>query len=66
MIQISFTRDWHTPQVIWYDEEEEKPIEYPQDFKGYEYLSDEEALKMLEDEFVTKATKDAIRKVLLY
>ena len=62
MIQLSYTSDWFTPQVIWFDERfDEEPLEYSPYFRDYQYLSDEEALKMLEDEFVTDATKLLLR-----
>jgi hypothetical protein len=66
MIQISFTRDYHTPLFTWYDEDETKPDEYPLHFRGYEYLTDEEALQMLDDQYVTNQTKEALKKILLY
>lgn len=63
MIQICFTKDWGTPNFTWYDEEEQKPDEYPLHFRGYEYLTDEEAIKLLDDPNVTEQTKKAIKQI---
>ena len=65
MIQLSYTKDYYTPVIISYDEDEPKPDEYPLHFRGYEYLTDEEALQMLDDQYVTNQTKEALKKILL-
>ena len=64
MIQLSYTKDYYTPVIISYDEDEIKPHEYPLHFCGYEYLTDAEALAMLDDEHVTDATKEALKEIL--
>jgi len=64
MIQLSFTNDLYTPHVIRYEYEDSKPVEYHWHFRGYEYLTNEEALAMLEDDYVDKDTKTAIRQAL--
>jgi len=64
MIQICYTKDWGTPSFTWYDELEEPPNEYPLHFRGYEYLTDEAAIELLNDPNVTTETKKAIKQIL--
>lgn len=62
MIQLSFTKDLHTPVAIYFTEND--PDEYHHHFHSYEYLDDSEAIAMLQDEFVTNETKKAIKEAL--
>jgi len=62
MIQLSFTKDLQTPNAIHFDDE--KPEEYFWHFYNYQYLSDDEALALLNDDCVSPTVKQAISEVL--
>ena len=65
MIQLSYTSDHFVPCALRYDPDiNDTPEEYNWHFRGYEYLTDEEALAMLEDDYMDKDTKTAIRQAL--
>jgi hypothetical protein len=61
MIQLSFTKDLQTPNAIYFDDE--KPEEYSWHF-FYKYLSDDEALALLDDDCVSPTVKQVILEVL--
>jgi hypothetical protein len=64
MIQISYTKDLHTPNVIYFNLDwDEKPHEYHYHFSHYRYYSDKEALEILEDETESSELKNAIAEV---
>jgi hypothetical protein len=64
MIQISYTKDLHTPNVIYFNPDwDEKPHEYHHHFCHYRYYSDKEALEILEDETESSELKNAIAEV---
>lgn len=64
MIQLSFTKDMHTPQAIWFDLlKDARPEEYHWHF-SYEYLTDEEAEEMLNDPFVSESVKTELANAL--
>lgn len=66
MIQLSYTKDWHTPQAIWFDLlSDPKPIEYHHHFYDYQYLTEGDAEQMLNDPYVTQSVKDILQKTLL-
>ena len=66
MIQLSFTKDLHTPVAIWFDLlMDEKPIEYDHHFYNYQYLTEEEAEQMLYDPHTTKSVKQALEDALI-
>ena len=61
MIQLSFTKDLHTPHAVWFDLLwDEKPNEYPRHFSNYQYLTEEEAEQMLDDPHVTDSVKQTL------
>jgi hypothetical protein len=65
MIQLSFTSDLHTPNAVWFDLlYDQMPEEYPNHFKNYEYLTEEDAEQMLDDPYVTDSVKKALSEVL--
>ena len=65
MIQLSFTRDLHTPNAVWFDLlYDQMPEEYPNHFKNYEYLTEEDAEQMLDDPYVTDSVKEALWEAL--
>ena len=65
MIQLSHTKDLHTPVAIWFDLlHEPRPDEYDKHFYGYQYLTEEEAEQMLDDPFVTESVKEALSDAL--
>lgn len=58
MIQLSFTKDLNTPVAIWFDLlQDERPNEYYYHFYDYQYLTEEDAEKMLSDPFVSESVK---------
>ncbi len=64
MIQISYTKDLHTPNVVYFNPDwDEKPHEYHHHFSHYRYYSDKEALEILEDETESPEVKKAIIEV---
>jgi hypothetical protein len=64
MIQISYTKDLYTPNVVYFNPEwDEKPHEYHHHFSHYRYYSDKEALEILEDETESTEVKNAIAGV---
>jgi hypothetical protein len=64
MIQISYTKDLYTPNVVYFNPEwDEKPHEYHHHFSHYRYYSDKEALEILEDETESIEVKNAIAGV---
>lgn len=64
MIQLSFTKDMHTPQAIWFDLlHDEKPEEYHWHFR-YVYLTEEEAEEMLNNPYVTESVKTELANAL--
>jgi hypothetical protein len=64
MIQISYTKDLHTPNVVYFNPDwDEKPYEYHHHFSYYRYYSDKEALEILEDETESPELKNAISEV---
>jgi hypothetical protein len=64
MIQISYTKDLHTPNVVYFNPDwDEKPHEYHHHFSHYRYYSDKEALEILEDESESSELKNAISEV---
>ena len=65
MIQLSFTNDLHTPVAVWFDLlYDEMPHEYPNNFNSYEYLTEEDAEKMLDDAYVTDSVKEVLWEAL--
>jgi hypothetical protein len=65
MIQLSFTKDLHTPNAVWFDLLwDDKPDEYHNHFYGYQYLTEEEAEQMLDDPFITNSVKQELESVL--
>ena len=65
MILLCYTNNYFTPVAIRYEiTYDEKPDESHFFFRDYEYLTDDQARAMLDDEFVTDDTKKAIREVL--
>jgi len=66
MIQLSFTRDLHTPVAVWFDlTYDQKPDEYHHHFYNYRYLTEEDAEQMLDDPFVTDSVKSVLADVLV-
>lgn len=64
MIQLSFTKDMHTPQAIWFDLlHDERPEEYIWHFR-YVYMTEEEAEEMLNDPYVTESVKTELANAL--
>ena len=64
MIQLSYTKDCHTPNVVYFNPDwDEEPDEYHHHFKYYKYYSDKQALEILEDETEDFALREAIGKV---
>jgi hypothetical protein len=64
MIQISYTKDLYTPNVVYFNPDwDEKPHEYHHHFSHYRYYSDKEALEILEDETESPEVKNAIAGV---
>ena len=65
MIQLSFTRDLHTPNAVWFDLlYDEMPEEYSNYFYNYEYLTENDAEQMLNDPYVSDAVKKALAEAL--
>lgn len=65
MIQLSFTKDLHTPVAIWFDLiYDPMPSEYPHHFYGYEYLTEEDAEQMLNDSCISDDVKIALADAL--
>lgn len=64
MIQICYTKDCNTPHITQFDDDDQKPDEYPLSFYGYTYATEEEAKTMLDDEFVSIETKEELKKIL--
>jgi hypothetical protein len=65
MIQLSFTRDLHTPNAVWFDLLcDEMPEEYSNHFYNYEYLTESDAEQMLDDPYVSDAVKKALAEAL--
>ena len=66
MIQLSYTNDFFTPNVVWFDERfQDNPDEFPTFFQDYLYLTDKEAKEMLDDPYVTTETKKTLACVLV-
>ena len=66
MIQLSFTKDLHTPIAIWFDLlYDEKPYEYHNNFYNYQYLTEEDAEQMLDDPHITNSVKQALESALI-
>lgn len=65
MIQLSFTKDLHTPVAIWFDLlQDERPSEYHNHFYNYQYLTEEDAEQMLSDPFVSESVKAELANAL--
>ena len=41
------------------------PTEYPNHFKNYEYLTEEDAEQMLDDPYITDSVKEALWEALI-
>lgn len=64
MIQLSYTSDFFTPNVVYFNPDwDEQPEEYHHYFKNYQYFSDKKALDIFEDETEDLALREAIGKV---
>jgi hypothetical protein len=64
MIQLSYTKDCHTPNVVYFNPDwDEEPEEYHHHFKYYKYYSDKQALEILEDDTEAPELRDAIAEV---
>jgi len=64
MIQLSFTKDLHTPVAIWFDEDDEIPQEYIWTHY-YKYLTKKEVEQMLDDPHTTKSVKQALQDAMI-